>query len=150
MVVGFAGMSWAQTGVTVSANVVTALTVAKVQDLSFGSVLQGDTVTVASASAKAGEFKVTGTLDVPVTYTFSAPSSLLSGSNSISFAPAYPVYDTTQSYSGGTPFTSTTSQTLTLSTSTTSVWIYVGGTVGVGASTPTGSYSGTYTLTVTY
>ncbi len=154
MVLGFAGMSLAQSSASagVSATVLAKFQVTNLTDLVFGNVLVGDTVTVNSNTAGAASFSVTGTLDHSVTYTFTPPATLTSSGNSINFIPVLGLYNpSSNSYSSGTTaFTSTSSQSITLSSGTTEVWIYLGGTVQTASTTHPGVYNGTYTLAVSY
>lgn len=132
---------------TANANVVTTISVAAGNDLEFGNFSSGGTlgtitqagvvtggVTSVSGGAtrSAATFTVTG--DGNNTYTFTLPSTvtLNSGANSM---------DANLSFNNGTA-----SRTLSSGAET----VTINGTLNVGANQATGSYSGTYDVSVSY
>ncbi len=155
VVFGFAGMSFAQSStanasVTVNTNVVSSISCSNTHNLDLGTVVQGATASVAPTSANAGAFTVTGTLNSSVSYVFAAPADLTSGANTLTFTPDIPVYNTSNSQTGTNPFGAVAGGIMSLGAGVTSVYIWVGGSVTPSATQAVGSYSGSYTLTVTY
>lgn len=154
----------AQTNVSangsITAVVLTALSVTKTADLHFGNVLPGNDKTLnldgsasynaGGSSEAAGEFTISGQPSRTVRFTLTLPSTITSGSNSmaVSWTAGYNTTDdagTATSFSGG----ATTQQTTSLNSSG-DLYIYVGGTLTSGASQASGTYSGTMTLTSQY
>lgn len=152
-----ASEAWAQqnsatTSANASATIVPAIAISKTADLNFGDVVAGSTagtVVLSTAGARsvtggttlgntagaaAASFSVTG--DPSATYAITLPSSavtLTSGANTMT---------------AGT-FTSNPSGTGTLSAGG-SQTVAVGGTLSVGATQATGTYTGTFNVTVAY
>lgn len=154
--------STANDDVTVSANLVPAITVTQTANLAFGNVARGSTNPVMSpingnltagastGSSTVGQLTVTGAPGEAV--TISAPSSLnltqSSGTSLIVFTPSFAESASASSgYSAGTAFTFTGSQG---GTSAATHYVRVGGTLNISGATASGAYSGTLTVTVTY
>jgi len=160
MVLGLAGMSFAQTGsikngtLSIGTTVLPGLTVSDKHDLALGSVVQGQTkdvspTTAAGGGVQVGEFLVNGDPSHNVIFTFSADANLVSGANTILFTQDVPVWNTTESQSGTTAFAGTGGGTVALY-SDGNLYIFVGGSVTASATQQAGTYSGTYTLQVQY
>lgn len=130
---------------TATATVVAPIAVAQVANLSFGTIAPSGTagsVTITNGGSRsasnvdlftsdagsAGQFSVTG--EGTSTFSTSIPGiNLVSGSDTMAAT-----------------FTNDAPSALTSGAAT----INVGGSITVGASQPTGSYSGTFTVTVAY
>jgi len=155
--IGLAGISNTALGAsatgTATATIVTPIGITAGANLQFGNMLSSavaGTATVAATSSatavygsgvsaagtggtsNAGTFSITGSTGVAYTLTVPASVTLNSGANSM-----------TATLNG-----SIANGTNTLSASPTT--LYVGGVLSVGANQAAGSYSGTYSVTVTY
>lgn len=132
---------------TASVKILTAVTVTKTADLSFGKVVPGTaaaTVAIAEAGTRtcgtglscsgtvtAAAFQVTGTTGETVTVAIDVPTvSLTSGTNSMSVS------------------LSTTTTSIVLAAGTNA--FKVAGTLSVGASQAAGSYTGNFSVSVNY
>jgi Domain of unknown function (DUF4402) len=133
----------------VSANMTTMLTVTRNSDLTFGTVTQGATSSVASNSSNAAEFMVYGAASTSTSVSITYPTVLKNGSNTMTFnANVYPRTNTTSSYTSGTSlFTDYSSGTANTS-SIGYLYIFVGGSVTTASNQASGSYSATITVTV--
>lgn len=155
MVLGFAGMSLAQTNanVTVTATVISPISItATTPTLAMGNVAQNTTTTVSATGGSAAQLTVSGQANTAFTISWNTGVSLTdpNGNNPISFTPALYGSNVSPGGSGATLSTHTGSPG-TLSASGT-YYISVGGSLNPG-SVPTGSYSTSNTngtaLTVT-
>ncbi len=162
MILGLAAMSFAQSGqtgssasngVNISTIVWASVSVAPVQDLAFGILVQGNSKTINSndaAPAKYGEFDVKGNDDATLTLTWTTPNNLTlkTGTEvgSVTFTPGSPIYNTTNDNQSGTQ---SAASNLTLS-ATGEAWVFVGGAVTVSSDATPGEWDGTYTLQVAY
>lgn len=135
---------------TVSATVQQPITVTKNNDLSFGSVFPGVNKTIGVSAGGAAKFTVAGQASTPVNLTFTLPSTIASGANSMTVSSWSGQYNTTDSPTGGTTFTPSASATAATLAGTGSLFVYVGATVEPTESQAAGSYSGSMTLTVVY
>ncbi len=112
--------------------------------LNFGSVYarDGNTVTIGT-NGNRSEGEGYGTT--------SADQFTISGPSGRSVTVAFPASAAMTKTGGGTlTATLTPSQTGSITLTSTDVVIDVGGTVAITSSTPLGSYSGTYNVTITY
>src|SRR5262245_23261294 len=134
-----------------TATIVTGLSLSKTADLNFGSVVPGasaGTVVITPAGARsatggaslgsatgtsAGAFQVTGLAGAAYSITLPAATSIASGGNNMTV----------------NTFTSTPNGTGTLNGGGNQS-LSIGATLQVGASQPTGTYSGSFNVTVTY
>ena len=137
--------------ITATAQVQAPITVTGTQNLSFGNVFPGAAKAVAYAdAANAGKFSVAGQASTPVTYSFTLPTNLTSGTNNLPIGSWLGYENTTSGTSGGSGIVpSGTPSTSTLSGSG-ALFIFLGATVTPPANQPAGSYTGTVTLTVSY
>jgi len=126
------------------------LTATGVNNLDFGAVTAGTPKAPTSLASNAGRFNLSGQPTTPVTITFTLPTVLQSGVNTIpiTFATtdgllwtSYPTTHTT--FSPNAPFLTTTDGSGNLV-------IGIAGTVSPPLTTITGTYTGTVTLTVSY
>jgi hypothetical protein len=145
-----ASKSFAQLQGTASVTMTLAAggTVASSTALNFGTQVQGATnVTVAASSANAAAFTLTGgSASHAYTVTWSTVP-LTQGATTIPFTPSVIGGSTNAQGSAS----SITSGSTVSSDATGSAWLWVGGTIAsIPSSAPTGSYSGTVTLSLAY
>ncbi len=143
--VSFAG----QTTATATATVLAATNVTKTQDLAFGSLGQGASVTILSTEAAAAAFTVSSNnFSYPTVVAFTYPANLINGSNNLAFTAQIPVYNTSNTQTGATAFSVVAGGTTNSGTDG-SLYLWVGGKVTATSSQAAGSYTGTITVTVT-
>jgi hypothetical protein len=137
--------------ITATANVLQPLTVQGQQNLNFGNVYPGTSVTVGNDAAGTGRFRIAGVNGAEVTFNLTLPTNLTSGANSIpiTFGSTAGRFNTTNT-SGGTSFNPNTSQTTNLHATTGELFVWIGGTVSPSGTTPAGTYTGTITLNASY
>ena len=98
-------LSFAQsTTANATANVTATLSITRLSDLTFGNVNQGQTVAVASNTANAASFQITGAASTGTTLTLTFPTNLISGSYTMPFTGAVPYYHTVAGAGGSTVF----------------------------------------------
>lgn len=146
----------AQTSATASVNAtafvqgVAPLTATGVNNLDFGTVNAGQSKSPSAVATDAGRFNITGQPGAPVTVSFVLPSQLtgVSGTIPITFSTsdglrwlAFPT--SFVAFDPSAPFLTSLGAGGSLS-------IGISGTVSPAASTITGNYTGTVTLTVSY
>jgi len=142
----------AQTSATIqaTATVLSAITVTGGTDLAFGNVTPGVNKTVAIADAGAGRFDITKAAASGVTLSFTLPTDLTSGPNTLPIGSWTGGWNTTATPAGATVFTPSAAGTNTAVTAGTELHVYVGATVSPPAAQPAGSYSGDVTMSVVY
>lgn len=144
---------------TADAVVVTVgMTIATIQDLTFGTVPKGVATTVAPAAATAGEWQVTGNPNAFVTIAFTLPTQLtniqaLPGSTMpISFGLTSALWRRANTNpAGATPFSPALGAVGRFgppADPTINIWI--GGTVNPAPTAKPGIYQGTVVLSLTY
>jgi len=144
---------------TADAVVVTVgMTIATLQDLSFGTVPKGVATTVAPAAATAGQWQITGNPNAFVTIAFTLPTVLtniqaLPGSTMpVSFGLASALWRRAgNNPAGATPFSpalGTVGRFGPPPNPTINIWI--GGTVNPAPAAKPGIYQGTVILSLTY
>jgi spore coat protein U-like protein len=150
----------ASTTASATAVVLTPMAITKHADLVFGNVVAGNgVVTVSTAGARtltggtplvsgvtaaAARFDVTGDTSQGFAITVTPPANLISGSDTLPFTWFGEVSATT------TPAGVTSGQPATGTLTSGAAYIFMGGTVTVGAAQPTGTYTGTITVQVEY
>lgn len=143
--------AFAQSSASASANVIldvySALALVKNQDLDMGVVNPGaGLVSVDPASsANAGKFTASGQPSVPITVTFPSSVTLGNGTDNLTLTPSVSALD---SDTQGASSTITSGTTATLAASG-AHYFWLGGDVNVGA-VSTGTYTGSFTLTIAY
>ncbi len=157
MVLATVGTSFAQSSagqnVTINASVIQALTLAvNTATLDLGTMVAGTTPTPVSPATSPIQFTLTGNGSSVITVTYSAVTLNGPSSSTMTFTPNLTGDASTANQ--GTASSVTSSSTVTLSGSNYSsqnYYFWLGGSVGSlpAAQTP-GSYSGTFTLNVTY
>ena len=135
---------------SVTADVQQPLAVTKTNDLAFGSVFPGLTKTVAVTDASAAAFTVLGQAGASVNLTFSTPTTLASGGNSLTIGTWTARRNTSSSSASGTDFTPSATATSAAIGGGGGLYVFVGATVQPTTGQVAGSYSGTLTLTVVY
>jgi hypothetical protein len=143
------GLSFAQsTNANVTANVNATLTIARLTDMTFAAVNQGQTVTIASNVAAASSFLIAGAANAATTVTVTFPTDLTFGANTLTFNGQIPRYNTVAGPAASTAFGAITGGS-TNTSGTGNLWVYIGGQVVATAVQAVGSYSGVITCAVT-
>jgi Mat/Ecp fimbriae major subunit len=132
------------------ANVFQAITVTGANTLDFGNVFPGVAKTIGVAAATAGRFDLTGQGSAPVQLTFTLPTNLTSGANSLPIGTWTGCTNPTNSTTGCTTFTPSGTATNSAFSAGGALFVFVGGTVTPAAAQAAGSYTGTITLTANY
>ncbi len=134
--------------VQVTANILAGLSIQLIQgNLDFGDiVVTGSPQTPTKTPDNGALFEVTGNINTPVTVTFNNVSLTNGATGSMTFTPNVE-HTTTNNYSSPSPVSSGNQVTLT---SGGKAWLWVGGSLAVAANQETGSYSGTFTISVAY
>jgi hypothetical protein len=138
-----------QATMTVTATVLSPLTVSVGQTLDFGDVLPGIAQSIASGDANAGRFEITGNPGSEVQLTFTAlPANLTDGGNSmaITWSAGYGVASTSQD---GT-FTPAAGTAQYLEGATGNLFVFLGGAFTPATNQPAGTYTADVTLQVSY
>lgn len=154
MVLGITGMSFAQFSgsqpINVNVSILKALTITSYGDASFGTTYAGvDSLTLnpstPASGQTAGTFVVSGEPGhvVNISYTSSAPA--VTGA-SVTYTPSLVGYGSNNQASATNPGTS-----VTLDGTSGEYYFWVGGTLsGITSTASSGTYTGTFTLTVNY
>ena len=132
---------------TISAKVITALTITKNQDLNFGDVAQGQIKRVPIVSAKATKFTVLGEPSHNVTFTLMAPAHLTDASANTLPYTSFVNYNTVDDPNASSDLAD--KATVPFS-SAGALYVYLGGEVAASAAQARGAYSGTFTVQVDY
>lgn len=139
--------------VTATASIIIyrGLTITNIKGIDFGNVVAGvGTVSITSNDAKAAEFEVTGEPSSSVKVTFQNTSvPLTSGKNSLSMNLFKPIYDVSDNQGSANEATDNGLFTTQLGIKG-NLFLWVGGKVNVPATTPSGTYTGTLGVSVTY
>ena len=138
--------------------VTVGMTIATIQDLSFGTVLRGVATTVAPAAATAGQWQITGNPNAFVTIAFTLPTVLtniqaLPGSTMpISFGLTSALWRRANNNPAGATAFSPALGTLGRfgPPANPTVYIWIGGTVNPAPTAKPGIYQGTIILSLTY
>ena len=135
---------------TVSLTVNNALSLATNRNMAFGVVVQGvttATINPITGGATAAMFTLGASATTPVTVTFSS-TDLQSGVNTISFAGAGTLSGNSTNVQASS--TNVTSGSTVTTSGTGAYFFWAGGTATLLATQPTGAYSGSFTISVTY
>ena len=138
--------------------VTVGMTIATIQDLSFGSVPKGVATTVAPAAATAGNWQITGSSNAFVTIAFTLPTVLtniqaLPGSTMpISFGLTSALWRRANNNpAGATPFDPALGTVGRFGpTANPTMYIWIGGSVNPAPTAKPGIYQGTIILSLTY
>ena len=138
--------SSASQSATISATVISALSMTKSQDLAFGSIAQGTARTVAVTDASAAKFTIIGHASTPVTVSYTAPANLTSASNTLPFSAIV------RAHTADAPASSSALPSGGLITLNGSGhgYVFLGGTLTASASQAVGAYSGSFSIRVDY
>lgn len=139
--------------ITAQANVVTPITVTPQINLDFGNVFPGVAKTVPRTAATAGRWRASGFGGAQVTLSFTLPTNLTSGANTlpISFGAGTAGRNTVLDAATATAFDPAAGATANLAAAPASeLFVWIGGTVTPTVAQPAGLYTGTITLTVSY
>ena len=129
-----------------------AQTVTVDQNLEFGVMLVGaGNKTIATTSASAAKFTVTGTNDASIAVSYTAPATLgrTSGGNPTPITFTADVAGNAADNPGAAGALTAAAQTRALS-ATGAYYVYVGGTLTDNPSLAAGSYTAVFTLTIVY
>jgi hypothetical protein len=152
--------SSANASATVTANLIKGLSISNFTgDLTFGEViLTGSAQTPSIASGSGVRFDVSGHPNRNVTVTFSGINLnndawvLLNGgtNGTIAFTPSVEHTGNSATYTTGIVVTSGSTAQLVNTTGTGLLYLWLGGSLAVGATQPQGDYTGTFTMNVAY
>ncbi len=149
LAVGASALQAQNATISVTATVLSQLTAAAGNPLAFGNVTPGVAKTVAAAAAAAGSFNLTGQNNQGVQVSFTLPTNLTSGANTLPIGTWTGLYNTVNTQAG-TAFTpSAGGQNATLSGAG-RLFLWLGATVTPAAAQTAGSYTGTVVLNVVY
>lgn len=132
------------------ATVYTPITVTGARNLDFGTVFPGVAKSIPVANANSGRFDLTGQNSGNVNVTFTLPTNLTSGANTLPIGTWTGCHNATNATAGCTAFTPSASASAMAFSGTGSLFVWVGGTVTPAAAQAAGSYTGTVALTVSY
>lgn len=146
---GLNAQTSASQNLTVEAEVIKALALTKVTagNLDFGLVAQGTNETIAADGGSAIKFQANGQASTNVNVTFSGVTLNGPSGATMAFTPAV---NGNSSDAQGSSSALSTGATVALDGTTGDYYFWVGGSVTAGATQTTGSYTGTFTLTVAY
>jgi hypothetical protein len=149
LLITVSALSFAQSSTAnVTANVNATLTISNLTAMTFATVNQGQTVTIASNVAAAASFLVAGAANAATTITVTFPANLTFGANTLTFNGQIPRYNTVAGAPASTAFGALTGGS-TNTSGTGNLWVYIGGQVVATAVQAVGSYSGVITCAVT-
>jgi len=136
---------------TATAVVAAAITVARVSDLDFGTVMPNFGRTILHTDGGAGHFQVTGAASAEVTLSFSIlPGTLSFGANTLPVV-FTALHNTAADPTGGTTFDPGVGEPGTnLDATTGELHVYVGGTVTAAGTQVSGTYTAQVELTAAY
>ncbi len=153
VLMAFATTASAQSGnINVTATVLQPLTVTGARELGFGNVYPGVNKIIAVADLTSGKFTLDGHANAQVNISFTLPTNLTSGANTLSISTWTGYRNTTDSPSlGGTSFDPATPTTTTnLDAITGDLFVFLGATVSPSSSQAQGSYTATITMNAAY
>jgi len=134
----------------VTASVSQPLSVSATNGLAFGTLFPGNSKTIAVSDAGAAAFSISGAAGGNVSMTFTIPTTITSGGNSLSIDSWTARRNTTNNAGAGTDFTPSAVATQTALSGTGNLYVFVGATAHPGVSQVAGAYTGTLSLTVVY
>jgi predicted dehydrogenase len=135
---------------SVTAEVQQPIIVTKHADLSFGNVYPSIDATVAVIDPNAAQFQVQGTEGSAIGISFSLPTSLANGPNTLAIGNWQGRYAATNNPAAGTDFIPAASNLVGSVPVGGSLYVFVGATVQPTPTQATGLYSATMTMTVVY
>jgi hypothetical protein len=135
---------------SVTAEVQQPITVTKTNDLTFGNVFPGLSSAIAVTSSSAAAFTIAGQAGANINLTFTLPSSIANGGNTLTIANWTARRNTANSAAAGTDFTPSASATAAVLNGSGGLYVFVGATAQPTVSQAAGTYTGTATMTVVY
>ncbi|HSL71614.1 MAG TPA: DUF4402 domain-containing protein [Longimicrobiales bacterium] len=151
MLLGTTGAALAQTSdsdnAIVTLDVVAALSLTTTQNLDLGVTTAGTNATVLPTATAAGAFTAAGQANTPITVTYPATVNLAGPGANIVFTPSLTGDPSAANQAGAAAVAS--GSTVTLS-GTGGHFFWLGGTATVPVGQASGTYSGTFTLSVAY
>ena len=135
---------------TVRANVLQAIVVSPIQDLTFGNVFPGVTKTIPSQSGNGGRFQATGQPNANISLSLTLPANLVSGANLLPVGTWTGRHNTVTTGAGSAPTFNPLTGVNTTFSATGFRYVFLGGTVTPAANQAAGFYSAVATLTVAY
>ncbi len=138
---------------TVGATVIQGLTMSASGPLNFGTLIAGTIPNSISpqTSASAVAITLTGNGGQSVTVTYPSSATLTSGTNSLTFTPNLAGYSTLSQTKSSTVSSGSIVKLSGKTGSTGNYYLWLGGSIpALSASTASGNYSGTITLSATY
>jgi hypothetical protein len=147
-----AGTASAQSGtITANATVLQPLTVTNVRNLDFGDVYPGVNKGMAYDAATSGKFGMSGFANAQVSFSFTLPTNLTSGGNTLPIGTWTGCHNTADATAGCTTFTPSASNTTTrLNVTLGTLHVFVGATVSPPGTQAQGSYTANVTMTAAY
>jgi hypothetical protein len=133
-----------------TATVVTPLAVTGSAPLAFGNVFQGVNRVVAATDASSGRFGITGFGTSQVALTFTLPTTLASGANTMPINTYDVRVNGTSATAGATALTVTSGTPVNSNLVAGSLFVFVGGTVVPAAAQAAGAYTGSIVLAAAY
>jgi len=133
-----------------TATVQTPLTVTGTAPLAFGNVFPGLPKTILSGDATSGRFTILGQPSAEVSMTFTLPTNLTFGANTLPIGTWTGQHNATNTVPG-TAFTPSAASTLAnLAPVTGNRYVFIGATVTPAVAQAAGAYAGTITMNVVY
>ena len=136
--------------VAATATVVTPLVVTGTAGLAFGNVFQGVNKTVLFSDAQSGRFSITGFGTSQVAMTFTLPTTLASGANTLPIDTYDVRYNGTNATAGATAMTVTSGVPVNQTLVAGNLFLFVGGRVLPAVAQAQGTYSGNIVLAAAY
>ena len=134
----------------VTADVQQPIAVTKTADLVFGAVYPGSNKVIGVTDGGAAKFSISAQASANVNITFTLPSTIASGGNTLPIATWTGRHNSTNSSASGTDFTPSASATSAAVSGAGALYVFVGATAQPAANQAAGAYSGTMTMTVVY
>ena len=136
--------------VAATATVVTPLVVTGTAGLAFGNVFQGVNKTVLFSDATSGRFSITGFGTSQVAMTFTLPTTLVSGANTLPIDTYDVRVNGSNSTAGATALTVTSGVPVNENLVGGNLYLFVGGRVFPAVAQVQGTYSGNIVLAAAY
>jgi hypothetical protein len=136
--------------VSATATVVTPLVVTGGANLAFGNVFQGVNKTVPFSDAASGRFSITGFGTSQVAMTFTLPTNLVNGANTLPIDSWDIRSNTTNVTAGATALTVTSGVAVNGNLAAGNLFLFVGGRVLPAVAQLAGSYTGSIVLAAAY
>lgn len=136
--------------ISATATVVTPITVTGSAPLAFGNVFQGVNKTVAFGDATSGRFALTGNANSQVALTFTLPTTLVNGVNTLPINTYDIRVNGTNSTTGTTALTVVSGTPVNSNFVSGSLFVFVGGRVQPSVSQAQGNYTGSIVLAAAY